>query len=138
MTTNQPGSTGVASSGTNYQKRPAVAISSYLRDLAALGYSFRLNEAGDVLEANGKRLDDYELSAIRAKMRAKGYMSSAAVEDVIRMEAARNRYHPIRTYLTTVGMTWDGASHITHLAGHFEDTTTPHKMFDVWLRPTRQ
>ena len=111
----------------------ATSVASIVTALTDLGYSFRLNEAGDVIEVNGKRLDDFDLATIRARMRAKGFAASA-VEDIIKMEAARHRYHPIRTYLSTVGMTYDGGQHIAHLAGHFEDTTAPHRLFDAWLR----
>jgi predicted P-loop ATPase len=111
----------------------ATSVASIVTALTDLGYSFRLNEAGDVIEVNGKRLDDFDLATIRARMRAEGFAASA-VEDIIKMEAARHRYHPIKTYLSTVGMTYDGGQHIAHLAGYFEDTTTPHKLFGIWLR----
>jgi len=111
----------------------ATPIVSYVTALEDLGYSFRLNEAGDTIEVNGKRLDDFELATIRARMRAEGF-SADAVDDIIKMMAAQNRYHPIRSYLISNGMNWDGRSHILTLAAHFLDATTPHKMFEIWLR----
>ncbi len=111
----------------------AISVASYVSALTDLGYSFRLNEAGDVIEVNGKRLDDFELATIRARMRAEGF-SASAVDDIIKMEAARHRYHPIKTYLTTIGMTYNGQNNISLLAAHFEDVTRPHKTFELWLR----
>ena len=111
----------------------ATPVVSYVTALEDLGYSFRLNEAGDTIEVNGKRLDDFELATIRARMRAEGF-SADAVDDIIKMMAAQNRYHPIRSYLISNGMNWDGRSHILTLAAHFLDATTPHKMFEIWLR----
>ena len=109
---------------------PVISLVTALTDL---GYTFRLNEAGDVIEVNGRRLDDFDLATIRARMRAEGY-AGGAVEDIIKMEAARHRYHPIRSYLTGVGLNYDGGQHIAHLAGYFEDTTTPYPLFATWLR----
>ena len=109
---------------------PVISLVTALTDL---GYTFRLNEAGDVIEVNGRRLDDFDLATIRARMRAEGY-AGGAVEDIIKMEAARRRYHPIRSYLTGVGLNYDGGQHIAHLAGYFEDTTTPYPLFATWLR----
>lgn len=111
----------------------ATPVVSYVTALEDLGYSFRLNEAGDIIEVNGKRLDDFELATIRARMRAEGF-SADAVDDIIKMMAAQNRYHPIRSYLISNGMNWDGRSHILTLAAHFLDATTPHRMFETWLR----
>jgi predicted P-loop ATPase len=116
------------------KKRTLVPIAAYLEAFKEMSYSFRLNEAGDILEVNGKRLDDYELSTIRARMRARGFTVASAVEDVIRMVAAQHRYHPIKTYLTTNAMTYNGQGNISVLAAHFEDATRPYKLFETWLR----
>jgi len=111
----------------------ATPVVSLVTALTDLGYAFRLNEAGDVIEVNGRRLDDFDLATIRARMRAEGFAASA-VEDIIKMEAAQHRYHPIKLYLMNTGMTYDGGQHISHLACYFEDTTAPHKLFERWLR----
>lgn len=108
-------------------------VLSLVTALSDLGYTFRLNEAGDVIEVNNKRLDDFDLATIRARMRAEGFPADA-VEDIIKMEAALHRYHPIKTYLMNVGLTYDGGQHISHLACYFEDTTAPFKLFAAWLR----
>lgn len=121
-------------SGKGQIQRVSVPIANYLLSLKDLGYSFRLNEAGDVLEVNGHRLDDNDLAKIRAEMREEGFTNVAAVEDVLRREAFMHRYHPIKTYLTCAGLSYDGGQHISHLAGYFEDTTLPFPLFGTWLR----
>lgn len=108
---------------------------AYRAAFAQLGYSFRLNEAGDILECNGKRLDDYTLAAIRHQMRERyKKQSGAAVEDAIRTEANENHYHPIKTYLQLNALNYDGGHHIDFLADHFEDVTKPAPCFRTWLR----
>lgn len=114
--------------------RGAISPQEYAEALEDLGYTFRLNEAGDTIEVNGERLDDFILSIIRAKMRGEGFTNAAAVEDVVRAEAYARRYHPIKAYLTSVGMTYNGQGNIALLADHCEDVTKPHPLFGVWLR----
>ena len=114
--------------------RRANSPQEYVEALEDLGYTFRLNEAGDTIEVNGERLDDFVLSIIRSKMRGEGFSDMAAVEDIIRGEAYAHRYHPIKTYLTNVGMTYNGQGNIALLADHCEDITKPHPLFGVWLR----
>jgi len=114
--------------------RTSVPVQSYVSCLRDLGYTFRLNECGDIVElADGTRVDDFVLSTIRARMRAEGF-SATAVEDVVKMQAHLNRYHPIRSYLLKVGMAWDGTPHISKLASYFTDGTQPYPMFATWLR----
>ena len=114
--------------------RGGIEVAEYIQTLTTLGYDFRLNEAGDVLECNGRRLDNVTLSTVRARMRAEGYGSAQAIEDVIAMQAGLNRYHPIRNYLAMAGMGWDGEPYIAMLAHYFHDATDPHKLFSMWLR----
>jgi len=129
-----PATSPAAGGAATKKRKPPLQIDAYLQAFRALGYSFRLNDAGEVLEVNGKRIDDYSLSTIRAQMRARGFFSAAAVEDIIRMEASAHRYHPIKTYLTNVGMTYNGQGNVALLANHFEDATKPHPQFGIWLR----
>jgi len=114
--------------------RGAVEVAEYIQTLTVLGYDFRLNEAGDTVECNGKSLDPITLAEVRARMRAQGFNGAQAVEDVILMQAGLQRYHPIRQYLTMAGMNWDGGQYIAMLAHYFTDATEPHKLFSVWLR----
>ena len=109
-------------------------VAEYIQTLTVLGYDFRLNEAGDTIECNGRQLDPVTLAEVRARMRAQGFNSADAIKDVILMQTGLNRYHPIRQYLSMAGMNWDGGQHITMLAYYFEDTTQPHKLFSTWLR----
>jgi len=113
--------------------RGTIEVAEYIQTMTALGYDFRLNEAGDMVECNGKRLDNVTLATIRARMRAEGFGSAQAVEDVVIMQAGLKRYHPIRQYLTMAGMNWDGEPYIDMLARYFHDATEPHKLFSTWL-----
>jgi len=109
-------------------------VVTYVKILTALGYNFALNECGDIVEVNNKRLEDIELATIRARMRQEGFTNMAAVEDVIKMQAGMHRYHPLKNFLKLAGMGFDGKQHIAYLAAHFTESTEPHKMFPRWLR----
>jgi len=111
-----------------------IEVAEFVQTLTLLGYDFRLNEAGDTVECNGKPLDPITLAQVRARMRAESFNSADAVKDVILMQAGLNRYHPIRQYLATAGIGWDGSRHIQTLSYYFEDVTQPHKLFSTWLR----
>lgn len=111
-----------------------IEVATYVKTLTQLGYSFRLNECGDIVEVNDSRLEDIQLATIRARMRAQGFKVASAVEDVIKMQAGRNRYHPIKNYLMSAGTDYDGQQHIAFLTAHFKESTEPHKLFGLWLR----
>jgi predicted P-loop ATPase len=94
-----------------------------MRGLAALGYSFRLNECDNVIEVNGKHLDDILEAEITthawdANVKPKGLIKPAYMTD-----AAQHAYHPVKDYLT--GLQWDGADHITALSTHLHSDDTP-------------
>lgn len=114
--------------------KTTTAVATYIQALTQLGYTFALNLCGSIVEVNGKRLEDIELATIRARMRQNGFTSMAAVEDVIHMDAASHKYHPIKNYLKMCGMNYDGGQHIAFLGAHFTETTEPHKLFPTWLR----
>lgn len=114
--------------------KTTTAVTTYLKILEKLGYTFALNTCGDIVEVNGQRLESIELATIRARMRQNGFTSMAAVEDVIHMEAAAHRYHPIKDYLKGCGVNYDGDQHIIFLGAHFTESTEPHKLFSTWLR----
>lgn len=111
-----------------------VEVATFVKTLTQLGYSFRLNECGDIVEVNDERLDDIQLATIRARMRAEGFKSAPAVEDVVKMQAGLNRYHPIKNYLMSAGAEYNGQQHIAYLTAHFQESTEPHKLFGLWLR----
>lgn len=114
--------------------RTAVPVQGYVSCLRDLGYTFRLNECGDIVElADGTPVDDFIEATILARMRAEGF-GPEAVREVIKMQAHQNRYHPIRAYLTQQGMAWDGVPRIGQLASYFTDETQPYPMFATWLR----
>jgi len=116
------------------RKTATTEISEYVKMLSALGYSFRVNLCGDIVEVNGQKMEDFELATIRARMRQEGFVHMSALEDVIKMEAASHKYHPIKDYLRDVGLDYDGNQHIMFLAAHFTESTEPHKLFPFWLR----
>lgn len=80
--------------------------------LTALGFSFRLNLCGGIIEVNGKPFDEFIEAEIRVALRDTGlHKKIKAAEDAYVAEAKRNSYHPVREYLD--GLVWDGADHIT-------------------------
>lgn len=80
--------------------------------LTALGFSFRLNLCGGIVEVNGKPFDEFIEAEIRVALRDVGlHKKIAAAEDAYIAEAKRNSYHPVREYLDSLA--WDGADHIT-------------------------
>lgn len=91
--------------------------------LKALGYTFRLNLCGMVLEVNGVPLNDLLEAEIRTQMRDRGAKSMNAVEDAYKTEAKRNSYHPIRDYFKQ--LKWDGKDHISALAAKLTSDNDP-------------
>lgn len=80
--------------------------------LATLGFSFRLNLCGGIIEVNDKPIDDLIKAEIRVALRDTGlHKKIMAAEDAYLAEAKRNSYHPVREYLD--GLKWDGNDHIT-------------------------
>ncbi len=91
--------------------------------LKALGYRFRLNLCGLVVEVNGRPLDDFMQAEIRTQMRDRGAKSMNAVEDAYITDAKRNSYHPIRDYFNA--LKWDGHDHISDLAAKLQSDNEP-------------
>jgi len=128
-----PVTEGKAPTDTDKGKRNRT-IADHEIALKRLGYIFRLNRVSGKLEANGIPLDDPTLCSLRAKMRDIGFANSMAFEDVLWHLGLQNEYHPVRAYLHTCGMAYDGTPKITPLAACFHDVTTPHPLFACWLR----
>jgi len=84
------------------------------------GYTFRLNRAGNILECNGRPMDDELAAVIRTQYRDAGLKNIAALEDAYRAAASRNAYHPVQSYLND--LQWDGESHITRLVQAFSSS----------------
>ena len=98
--------------------------------LEGQGFRFRLNICDDSIECNGERLSDVGRAQMRTRLRDAGlgkYL--AAAEDAVLAHAARQPFHPVRSYLE--GLQWDGGWHISNLANHFTDT---HTVFGLFLR----
>lgn len=92
--------------------------------LTTLGFSFRLNLCGGVIEVNGKPFDEFIEAEIRVALRDTGlHKKIKAAEDAYIAEAKRNSYHPVREYLD--GLTWDGADHITALTRCMHSSDPP-------------
>lgn len=92
-----------------------MAESTLLIDrLATLGFTFRLNLCGGIVEVNERPLDDILMAEIRVALRDNGFAKKIkAAEDAYLAAARRNAYHPVKAYLD--GLVWDGADHITAL-----------------------
>jgi len=110
-----------------------------MQDLAALGYTFALNQLDDVIEVNAERLDDGLAAKIRTQMRDLGHKAMPAMEDAYMAAAYEQRYHPVRKYLDS--LTWGGENHLERLCLHVQDKHAPIvypngdqvSVFKVWL-----
>lgn len=117
------GATRDDDAGSDEQPRPrrataALTTQDYFDALADAGYTFRLNELDDAVEVNGHRLDDIIRSNILNALRDCGLKSAAWAEDAINSLASRDRYHPVRFWLSS--LVWDGKDHIGALAWHLK------------------
>ena len=127
---------------------PAVDSEELMDAMAAMGYQYRLNEMGRLLEASVNQksfepMTDDLMATIRLDLRDAGYGKYLSyAEDALWSQARENAYHPIRDWLNS--LTWDGEDHITKLASYFTDK---HGLFEFtikrWLvgavaRSTRQ
>jgi hypothetical protein len=91
--------------------------------LRSLGYSFALNDVSEVVEVNGLPLDDVVAAEMRVRMRRAAFNNMNALADEIIFEAAQHRYHPIKTYLTSLN--WDGTDYIGQLADKMSSPDDP-------------
>ncbi len=82
--------------------------------LRRLGYEFRLNLCGNLIEVNGEPITDQLGAVIRTKLRDEGVRGLGAVEDAYVAHAVANAYHPVRDYLSALA--WDGRARIAELA----------------------
>ncbi|RJR10017.1 hypothetical protein C4588_04310 [Candidatus Parcubacteria bacterium] len=102
----------------------------YIKMLKSLGFSFKLNLVTYTIELNGKKMTDIDHAMIRNRMRDLGIFEVKAVFDAYWEEAYKNRYHPVRDYLTSLKFEGRGDP-IGELANHF---TCEYGMFETWLR----
>lgn len=95
-----------------------------LERLELLGFRFRLNLCGGIIEVNDQPLDDITKAEIRVALRDTGLTKKiAAAEDAYLALARRNSYHPVREYLDA--LKWDGSDHITALTRHLHSDDPP-------------
>ena len=97
-------------------------------DLETWGYAFSMCELDDTIEVNGRRIDDITAAKMRTDARDHGYGGKygtplTAMEDIVRVLAARNSYHPVRRYLDD--LKWDNQDHFAALAAHLKDKHSP-------------
>jgi predicted P-loop ATPase len=92
--------------------------------LATLGFTFRLNLCGGVVEVNGHPLDDIIAAEVRVALRDMGlHKKLKAAEDAYLALAKKNAYHPVREYLDA--LIWDGADHITQFTSCLHSSDPP-------------
>ena len=71
-------------------------------------------------------LNDGIEATIRTSMRAKGWKNMEGIRDLWMSLAYKNRYHPIKDYLTR--LQWDGGNYIDALSLYIECTDPPVKL----------
>lgn len=110
----------------------------WLGALRSLGYTFRLNVLEDMVEVDGKRLDDIMRSRIHIDMVSMG-VSKTYVDDCINIVAGENSYHPVKAYLNN--LVWDGTDLLDQLLsciqGNDKEVTFPdgtkHRLFRLLM-----
>lgn len=110
--------------------RGAVRSRHFVRAATELGWTLRINEMNDDLEANGVKISDPIVAVISSRMRDHRFTVGRPCWDALTAHAYENRYHPIRDYLAA--LEWDGEDHITRLAGYFRDRHDG--IFEMFLR----
>jgi predicted P-loop ATPase len=105
----------------------------YLKELKSLGYTFKMNICDDSIEVqNGKgseRLNDGLAMFIYRLMADRGFVGREEVESCYIASAYKNRYHPIRDYLS--GLKYDGGNYIEELGTYIQDAQN---VFTLYLR----
>lgn len=94
----------------------------YRKALRSLDYTIRLNLLDDTLEVNGSMLNDVTEAHIRSRMYDLGFKGAQRMSDALVVEAAANKYHPVKEYLE--GLEWDGKDHIGLLTSHYIKDST--------------
>lgn len=101
----------------------------YIKALENLGYRFTYNLCTQETEVNGKPLSDNDAKVIRTQLRDIGIFEINIAEDAYQAEAWKNKYHPIKDYLSS--LSFQGGDPISELATFFNDD---YGMFPIWLK----
>lgn len=104
--------------------------SDYVEALHDLGYEFSLNIMNDDVSINGVVQDDVIRACIRTNLREHGFRNMSMAEDAWVADAAENKFHPIRDYLTS--LEYDGMDHIASLCCFFDEGTN--EKFNTFLK----
>lgn len=106
-------------------------IELYLSDIGELTFS----ELDDRIYLKGKPLSDADMAPLKvavhdhngrlSKDSIEPYLPIGAVEPVVLQIASRNRFHPVRDWISS--LEWDGKHHINRLGEYFTDTHPPIK-----------
>ena len=105
----------------------------YMNQLAALGYTFRLNTVTNRIEVNGKDKSDSIESEIYLAMRDSGYKGRDVILDCINVVAAANAYNPIINYFKS--LSWDGTEVLDNFVSLLRptDPTFAGIIFRKWM-----
>ena len=94
-----------------------------------LGYEFRRNLAGQVLEVNGEPVDDYERAEVLMRTMLAKPAGVAKIERAYMTVAKEDSYHEVAERLES--LEWDGQDHIGKLMLYFD--SEPAGWFEVAL-----
>lgn len=81
------------------------------------GHTYKLNALEDMVEVDGKRLDDVTRSKIYLRMVTTG-IPKHYIDDLINVKAAERTYHPVRDYLNS--LVPDGQNHLGAMLSHIK------------------
>lgn len=113
---------------------------TYRNAIQQFGYSIRMNDLDDTVEANGEKFSDGVEAEILMKMHDIEFRKSEWVKRSIVATAHANRYHPIRDFLSD--LEWDGHDWIAEFERYVwdkhpkivYDDGTVMPVFGAWLK----